>query len=384
MESLHRGHTGMSKMHLRAKQSLYWPGINDEIRNKVENCIPCQMVARSQQKEPAIPIEVPFRPLQKIGMDLFFCTGKWYLLVCDYYSKFPIFRLLPSISSNNVISALESIISEYANVEEIICDNGKQFMAQEYKNFPAQYGVRLTSSRPYHPKGHGFIERQVQTIKKILIKCELDGTSPHMAMLELSATPLDDNTPSLAALLGNRRYKTTLPAITRASYNSEAVWQSSKKAGICWAWCPCQGVTTAHTPAASMASEGPQHQPLATSHSDIHTRWEYSQVLCDVHPRWCQIPAKLVDVAKKNYICWEVESTSKGIWCEYRCIQSTGNQLSKSDSPQVYIPLSTNNNKGSSPKSLPKPTQNLVHAKEGWRRHWQGKTKKDYRKAYQV
>ena len=39
-------------------------------------------------------------------------------------------------------------------------------------------------------------------------------------------------------------------------------------------------------------------------------------------------------------------------------------QLSKSDSPQVHIPLSTDNNKGSSPKSPPKPTQNLVHTKD--------------------
>ena len=41
MESLHRGHPGMSKMHLRAKQSLYWLGINEVIRSKVENCIAC-------------------------------------------------------------------------------------------------------------------------------------------------------------------------------------------------------------------------------------------------------------------------------------------------------------------------------------------------------
>ena len=57
-----------------------------------------------------------------------------------------------------MISALESIISEYGNVEEIICDNGKQFMAQEYKNVAVQYGFRLTTSSPYHPKGHGFRE----------------------------------------------------------------------------------------------------------------------------------------------------------------------------------------------------------------------------------
>ena len=35
------------------------------------------------------------------------------------------------MSSKNVIFALESIISEYGNVEEIICENGKQFMAQD-------------------------------------------------------------------------------------------------------------------------------------------------------------------------------------------------------------------------------------------------------------
>ena len=63
MVALHVGHSGMSKMHLRAKQSLYWPGISQEIRNKV--------VASSQQKELAIHIETPLRPWQNIGMDLF-------------------------------------------------------------------------------------------------------------------------------------------------------------------------------------------------------------------------------------------------------------------------------------------------------------------------
>ena len=52
--------------------------------------------------------------------------------------------MLPSISSKNVISAPpESIISEYGNVEQIICDNEKQFMAKEYKNFAPQYGVQV-------------------------------------------------------------------------------------------------------------------------------------------------------------------------------------------------------------------------------------------------
>ena len=39
-------------------------------------------------------------------------------------------------------------------------------------------------------------------------------------------------------------------------------------------------------------------------------------------------------------------------------------KLSKSDSPQVHIAASTNNNKGSAPKSPLKPIQDWVHTKD--------------------
>ena len=39
-------------------------------------------------------------------------------------------------------------------------------------------------------------------------------------------------------------------------------------------------------------------------------------------------------------------------------------QSSKCDSPQVHKPLSTDNKRGSSPKSPPKPTHNLVYTKD--------------------
>ena len=141
-------------------------------------------------------------------------------------------------------------------------------MVQEYKNFASQYQFKLTTSSPYHPKGHGFIDRQIQTIKKILINCKLDGTSPYMAMLEVRATPIDDNTPSLAELLGNRRYKTTPPAITRASHNSEAVWQSLLK----------RQEYAGHDGHAKELPQPLPKQPVwlqkapNTSHGDIHTR----------------------------------------------------------------------------------------------------------------
>ena len=72
MKALHQGHPGIVKMKLRAKSAVYWMGLNKEIEEHVFKCEPCQIHGRFQQKEPAISIEIPNRPWQKLGIDLFF------------------------------------------------------------------------------------------------------------------------------------------------------------------------------------------------------------------------------------------------------------------------------------------------------------------------
>ena len=72
------------------------------------------------------------------------------------------------------------------------------------------------------PKGHGFIERQVQTIKNLLNKCDGDGTDHYLTLLQLTATPTDSRLPSPGELLQSRQLKTTLPAIIRPPANSES------------------------------------------------------------------------------------------------------------------------------------------------------------------
>ena len=190
LKALHQGYPGIVKMKLRAQTSMYWLGLNKEIENHVMHCELCQVLSKSQQKEPAIPMDIPSRPWQKLGVDLFLHDSSWYVIVADYNSKYPwIFQLA----------------------------------AREYPDFAAQYGFRLTTSSPYYPKGHGFIERQVQTIKNLLSKTSKDGSDPYLALLQLRSTPLNSRTPSPGELLQNRKLRTTLPVIIRPPPNSEAV-----------------------------------------------------------------------------------------------------------------------------------------------------------------
>ena len=95
---------------------------------------------------------------------------------------------IAAISSKDVITALKFCFSEFGIPGEVISDNGSQFTAREYQDFAAQYGFRLTTSSQYYPKGHGFVERQVKTIKNLLSKCSKDGSEPYLALLQVRST----------------------------------------------------------------------------------------------------------------------------------------------------------------------------------------------------
>ena len=79
-------------------------------------------------------------------------------------------------------------------------------MTKECKVFVTQWGLILTTYSPHYPRGHGFIEMQVQIIKKLFNRCKEGGSSHQMALSELWSTLLDSKTPSPGKLLYNRQY----------------------------------------------------------------------------------------------------------------------------------------------------------------------------------
>ena len=51
-------------------------------------------------------------------------------------------------------------------IEEIVADNGPQFVTGEMKDFLKANGVCLCLSSPYHPASNGQAERAVRTFKE--------------------------------------------------------------------------------------------------------------------------------------------------------------------------------------------------------------------------
>ncbi|UYV77253.1 K02A2.6-like [Cordylochernes scorpioides] len=206
LDKLHAGHFGITKTRLRARETVWWPGISEEIAETVRKCSVCIQEAVSKH-EPLIPTNFPTRPWQKIGMDLFKFENKWYLVVIDYYSRFPEMVQLDRLTASVVVRSCKSMFARHGIPETVVSDNGTQFgAAREFANFARQYGFQHVTSSPRFPQSNGMAEAGVKIAKLILKK----NQDPSLGLLEYRSTPLE-NGYSPAELLMGRKLRTTLP-----------------------------------------------------------------------------------------------------------------------------------------------------------------------------
>ena len=63
-------------------------------------------------------------------MDYFYMNGRLYILICDYFSKFPILFQDKTMSFANLKDHLEELFSEEGIPDEIMSDNGPPLMAK--------------------------------------------------------------------------------------------------------------------------------------------------------------------------------------------------------------------------------------------------------------
>jgi len=124
---IHHGHLGQDKCFLRARTSVFWPGITKEIINQFNKCGPCQKYQRKAEKEPILQLELPHRAWETLSSDLFEFIGQQYLLLTDQYSRSPVIGRLTSTTASAVINHLNSIFAEHGIPTKLMTDNGPQY-----------------------------------------------------------------------------------------------------------------------------------------------------------------------------------------------------------------------------------------------------------------
>ena len=107
LKQLHEGHLGLNKCKLRAKETVYWPGLNNELENLVLNCALCLKYSTAKCKlESSLTLgqEIPLYPWTKLATDLFHFEGASYLLVVHYTSCYPVVCKLASMTGQHIAS----------------------------------------------------------------------------------------------------------------------------------------------------------------------------------------------------------------------------------------------------------------------------------------
>ena len=206
LEKIHTGHQGIQRCLERAKTSVWWPGILKEVENTVRECRTCAREA-VEKTAPMIACELPDYPWQKIGTDLFQLKGVTYLLVVDYFSRYPEIYKLRTTNSSEVIKLMKTTFSRFGIPEVVFSDNGPQYVSQEFKDFGRSYGFQHVTSSPHYPQSNGQAERTVKTIKQLLSSAE----DQDLALLIYRSTPFPWCGLSPAELLMGRRLRSNIP-----------------------------------------------------------------------------------------------------------------------------------------------------------------------------
>ena len=205
LQKIHTGHQGIQRCRLRAQSSVWWPGISQIIANMVQQCNTCAK-HRSPRCEPMIPTPLPDYPWQMVSSDLFQLNGAHYLLVVDYFSRYPEAIKLRSTTSQHVIEALKNIFAHHGIPETVFSDNGPQYASREFVAFAKAYNFDHRTSSPHYAQSNGHAERAVKTVKKLLQEAD----DPHLVLLSYRATPFPWCQLSPAELLMGRPLRTNL------------------------------------------------------------------------------------------------------------------------------------------------------------------------------
>ena len=68
--------------------SVWWPGVSQQIAQTLQQYAECAKNS-IPNKEPVMILQLPEYPWQVVGTDLFEVDGVHYLLIVDYFSRYP-------------------------------------------------------------------------------------------------------------------------------------------------------------------------------------------------------------------------------------------------------------------------------------------------------
>lgn len=227
LEIEHRGHPGVVSMRRRLRERVWWPCMDNDVGNMVQECAGCAAVSRQHPPEPMLRKEIPDRAWQEIAIDFFSAKEcATFLVLVDYFSRYLKVVEMKGTTAGKTIEALEAVFNEQTYPETIRSDNGPPFAGQEFADYCRSKNIRLIRTIPYWPQMNGLVERQNQGILRALRIAKATNSDwrkaikDYVYMYNTSPHSVTDKAPM--ELMTGRPVKDLLPSFkTDASWNRD-------------------------------------------------------------------------------------------------------------------------------------------------------------------
>ena len=126
LQIIHTGHLGIEKCIAMAKEVIYWPNINKQIKEMISTCTYCRDHRNQQPSEAIIHHEIPKTPWTKVATDIFHLYNKVYVVIIDYTTRYFDIHKLDNCESHTVINKIKNTFARLGIPQIVISDNGPE------------------------------------------------------------------------------------------------------------------------------------------------------------------------------------------------------------------------------------------------------------------
>ena len=228
----HEGHQGLVKTKKLLREKVWFPGIDECVKQAISKCMACQANGPENCPDPLQMSPLPPEPWHTVHVD--FCgPGEYLFVVIDVYSRFPEVEIVHSTSAKATIPKLDRIFSTHEIPRVVRSDNGPPFTSEELKVYMLENGINHQKITPHWPQANSEAEN---FMNKAIRSANSEGKDwkrhLYQFLLNYRATPHSTTGFAPAELLFGRKIRMKLPQLVTSNQSevTQKVQQNDTRA----------------------------------------------------------------------------------------------------------------------------------------------------------